>query len=83
MAIPGLGEMSDEDHMKELKLLTLSYRHLRRDRIQTYMIITGVYGMDVTTGLFNLRIKSNTRGQRYNIYKERPRLEVRKYSFFF
>ena len=44
--------------------------------IDIYKIITGVYDRDVTTGLFNLRID-------INIFKERPRLEVGKYSFFF
>ena len=36
-----------------------------------------------TMALFNLKIDSNTRVKRYKILKERPRLEVRKYSFFF
>ena len=53
------------------------------DMIETYMIITGVCDRDVTTGLFNLRKDSNSRGQRYKIFKERPRVEVRKHSFFF
>ena len=47
--------------------------------IETYKIITGVYDhdRDVTTGLFNVRKDSNTRGQRHKIFKEQP-LEVRK-----
>ena len=31
----------------------------------------------------NLRKDSNTRGQQNKIFKERPRLEVKKHSFFF
>ena len=57
--------------------------HIRGDMIQTYKTITRVYARDVTTGLFNLRKDSTTRGWRYKIFKEQPRLEVRKHSFFF
>ena len=51
--------------------------------IETYTIITGVYDRDVTTGLFNLRINSNTRDQWYQIFKERSRLEVKKTDLSF
>ena len=44
---------------------------------------TGVYDKNVTKGLFNLRIDTNTRGQRDKIFKEPPRLEIRKHSCFF
>ena len=81
--IPGLGEMAYEDRLTRLTLPTLSYHRLRGDMIETYKIITGVYDRVVTTGLFNLRKDSNTRGQWYNIFNKRPRLEVRKPSFFF
>ena len=47
--------------------------------IATSKIITGLSDKDVTTGLFNLRRDSNTRGQWNKIFKERPRLEVRKH----
>ena len=50
---------------------------------EAYNIIIGVYNRDVTTGLFNLRRASNTREQRYEIFKDRPRLEVREHSYFF
>ena len=53
--------------------------HTRACYIQTYKIITGIYDKVVTTGLFNLRKDSNTRGQWYKIVGERPRLEVRKH----
>ena len=51
--------------------------------IQPFKSITGVYANDVTTELFNLRKERNTRGQRYKIFKEHPRLEVRKHPFVF
>ena len=38
--------------------------------IETYKVITGVYGRDVTMGLFNLRIDSNTRGQQHKILNQ-------------
>ena len=78
-----LGEMAYEDRLKRLKLPTLSYRHLRGDMMEIKKSITSVYDRDDKKGLFNLRIDSNTRGQRRKIFKERPRYEVRKHSFFF
>ena len=45
-------------------------------------IEAAVYDRDFVTDLFDLRLDSNTRDQRYKIFKERPRLEVRKRSFF-
>ena len=78
--IPGVGEMAYEDCLKRFKLPTLSYHHLMGDMIETYKIIIGVYDRDVTEGLF-LRKDSNTRGQRYKISKEWPRLEVKKHTF--
>ena len=51
--------------------------------IETYQSITGVYDRDIATGLFKLRKDSNTRGQWYQIFKEWPRLDVRKHSYFF
>ena len=51
--------------------------------IETFKLIIGVYDKDVTIWLFNLRIESNTRGQRCKIFKERPIREVRRDSFFF
>ena len=58
--IPALGEMAYEDYLKRVKLPTLSYCCLRWDMIETYKFITGVYDRDVTTGLYNIRIDSNT-----------------------
>ena len=62
---PGLGEMAYDDHLKRLKVSALSYHRLRRDMIETYKIITGVYNRDVTTGLFNFRKDS-----KYKTFKE-------------
>ena len=56
---------------------------VRGDMIETYKIIAGIYDRDVTPGPFNLRIDSNTRGQLLKIFKERPRLDIRKRSVFF
>ena len=49
--------------------------------IETYKILTGKYDRDVTEGLFKLRGDSDTRGHSLKIFKERPRLDCRKYSF--
>ena len=51
--------------------------------IETYRIIPAVYDMDVTMGLFNLRIDGNTRGQWYKITKERADVRTQNTYFCF
>ena len=81
--IPGLRDLEYEQRLFKLRLPTLAYRRLRGDMIETYKILSGKYDTDVTEGLFNLRQDSDTRGHSLKIFKERPRLECRKYSFTF
>ena len=47
--------------------------------IETYKIIIGVYDRDVTTGLFNLRIDSNTS----SIRSSRRGADLRQKTFNF
>ena len=81
--LPRLGEMAYEDRLRRLNLPTLPYRPLREDMMDTYRIITAVYDRDLTKGLFNLTIDSNTKDQQHKIFKERSRLNVEKHSFLF
>ena len=81
--VPGkIGNEEDyEKRLKMLKLPTLCYRRLRGGIIELYKILTGKYDPDVCEGFIDLRGESNTRGSSLKIFKHRPRLDVRKYSF--
>lgn len=78
--VPGLSNMSYKERLIELKLPSLSYRRLRGDMIETFKILNDKYDFDPTT-LFKLRKDSVTRGNDQKLYKQRSRLNIRKYSF--
>ena len=48
--------------------------------IETYKILTQKYDPEVSN-FIKLREDSITRGHKYKIFKSRPRLDIRKYSF--
>ena len=79
-SIPGLSSLSYEERLRKIKIPTLAYRRIRGDMIETYKILTGKYDPEVSN-FIKLREDSYTRGHKYKIYKYRPRLNVRKYSF--
>lgn len=78
--VPGLSDLSYEERLKELNLPSLVYRRLRGDLIEVYKILSGKYDPEVSD-LFNLNTQQSTRGHNFKLYKKRPRLNVRKYSF--
>ncbi len=78
---PGLKDLSYEERLKRLKLPTLAYRRSRGDQIEVYKIITGKYDNECTRSLLQMRDEGKTRGNSKKIYKLRPRLEIRKFSF--
>ena len=65
---------------KKLDLSTLSYRRIRGDLIETYKILTGKYDPNVSS-ILPLNNNFVCRGHKKKIYKRRPRLDIRKYSF--
>jgi hypothetical protein len=81
-SIPGLKNLEYEDRLRQLHLPSLAYRRLRGDMIELYKIATGKYDSEVTEGLLKYSIHGSTRGHQYKLYKTRPRLDLRKYSFF-
>ena len=80
--VPGLGDKSYEDRLRELKLPTLNYRRIRVDMIEVFKLVNGMYYFDCTN-LFTFRDQSErvTRGNKKKLFKHRARLDVRKYSF--
>ena len=79
--IPGLKNLDYTQRLIKLQLPTLSFRRLRGDMIETFKILTGKYDRDVTEGLLKLRGGNDTRGHSLKLYKERARLDCRKFSF--
>ena len=75
-SIPGLSNLSYEKRLRKINIPTLAYRR----SIETYKLLTGKYDPEVSK-FIKLREDSYTRGHMYKIYKSRPRLNVRKYSF--
>lgn len=82
--IPGLGKLSYEERLRKLKLPTLKYRRYRGDMIELYKMASEKYDPAITDFLkwrkyFNER--TTGRGNQQKLYAQRPRLDLRKYSF--
>ncbi len=75
-----LKDLAYEERLKKLDLPTLTYRRSRGDMVETFKIVSGVYDRDVCEGLFKMQ-GLETRGHRKKIFKQRERLDIRKYSF--
>lgn len=80
--LPGMKDLSYPERLRKVKLPTLGYRRLRGDMIELYKIVKGIYDPDITEGLLSFA-ESSTRGHQYKLIKFRPRLDLRKNSFFF
>ena len=78
--VPGLSKLTYEEGLRKIGLPTLAYRRIRGDMIETYKILTQKYDPEVSN-FIKLREDSCTRGHKYKIFKSRPRLDIRKYSF--
>jgi ribonuclease P/MRP protein subunit RPP40 len=78
--IPGFKDLEYEERLRRLNLPTLAYRRLRGDMIEMFKILQGIYDTSVTDGFVHLST-TDTRGNDLKIYKERARLNIRKFSF--
>ena len=79
-SVPGLSKLTYEERLRKIGLPTLAYRRIRGDMIETYKILSQKYDPEVSN-FIKLREDSCTRGHKYKIFKNRSRLDVRKYSF--
>ena len=79
--IPSLKDLFYEERLKKLDVPTLAYRRSRRDMVKNFKIVNGVYDRDVCEGLFKMQERLETRGHGKKIFKQRARLDIRKYSF--
>ena len=83
--LPGMSNLSYPERLQKLKLPILAYRRIlliRGDMIELFKILTGKYDPEVSD-FIQLKGESPTRGHtcNYKIFKIRPRLNIRKYSF--
>ena len=83
--LPGMSNLSYPERLQKLKLPILAYRRIlliRGDMIELFKILTGKYDPEVSD-FIQLKGESFTRGHtcNYKIFKIRPRLNIRKYSF--
>ena len=82
--MPTLKDLSYEDRLRKLQLLTLRYRRLRGDMIEVFKILKGKYDKTVTDFL-QLQQDSSTslpiRGHSLKLYQLRAEKGVRQ-NFF-
>ena len=79
--VPTLKNMEYNERLKKLKMPTLKYRRMRRDMIEVFKIINGIYDPLTTVDMFKLNTTSNTRGHSKKVKIKTSRLNVRKYTF--
>jgi hypothetical protein len=72
---------SYEERLQILNLLPLEKRRLRGDLIEMFKIMTGREGLNETDFFHRSISEHSTRGHSMKLFKERSRLDIRKYSF--
>ena len=77
--INGMGEFSYEERLRKTGLVTLEMRRLRSDLIEVFKIMRGLEGLRRDD--FFIMDHRKSRGHSYKIFKQRPRLNIRKYYF--
>ena len=79
--VPELRHLTYNKRLHRLDLTTLEKRRLRGELIETYKILSGKESID-SAKFFTLSDgPHNLRGHRYKLFKDRSRLNVRKFFF--
>ena len=77
--------MSYSERLRVLKLPTLQYRRYRGDMIEMYKLSHGYYDEGATKNFMKFRSSHERdhvfRGHKFNIFKERCKKDIRRYSF--
>ena len=82
--LPGYKDLPYEERLKLLKLPTLKYRRIRGDMIETYKIMSEKYDPEVSNFLKMRKdhtARPTVRGNSKKLFNQRPKLDIRKYSF--
>ncbi|KAJ3610460.1 hypothetical protein NHX12_022552 [Muraenolepis orangiensis] len=77
--VPGLRDLSYPERLKQLNMPTLAYRRIRGDIIEVFKIMSEDCGYDqsVCKDLLTPSQVTWTRGHRYKLEQQRPRLDLR------
>ena len=81
--LPDMKDLTYEERLRKLKLPSLRYRRLRADIIETFKIVTEIYGKRVTEDVLPINKSTfhQTRGHVLKLTTNRSRLDIRKYYF--
>ena len=79
--VPTFKNLPHQDRLRRLDLPTLAYRRSKGDMVETFKIMNCVYDRSVSEGLFMEQDGSVIRGHEKRIFKQKPRLDIRIYSF--
>ena len=79
--IRGLENLPYERRLQEVNLISLERRRLRADLIQVFKIMNGLEAIPKEKLFELLPASRNTRGHQQRIFKQRVRLDSRKYFF--
>jgi hypothetical protein len=77
--IHGYKELNYEEQLRRARLTTLECRRLRGDLLETFKILRGFENVDKDD--FFTCADNTRRGHNFKLYKERSRLDCRKYFF--
>jgi len=64
----------------QITYITLHYRRIRGDMIETYKILTGIYDIETAPSLVGV-CSSVTRGHSLRLQKNRTKCDLCKFSF--
>ena len=78
--ISKLKDLSYEQRLSKLGLVSLEKRRVRGDLIQVFKIIKGIDKVSLNK-IFTMSGGSSTRGNRFKLSKKRSRVEFRRNSF--
>ena len=78
--VKGIRKLSYKERLMRLNLPTLKFRRLRGDMIEVYKILTGKYDAQIVPKLA-LSENVNTRGNSFKLKTDRPKYDLRKFSF--
>ena len=79
--LPQFKNLKYEDRLRACKLPTLYFRHIRRDMIETFKIVTGIYDTVVSPNMLAASSSYATRSYDFRLQKIRARYDLRKYYF--
>jgi hypothetical protein len=82
--IPGMKNLNYEERLRKLKLPTIKYRRIRGDMIETYKIINEKYDPEASNFIKprDEHIEREaSRGNPKKILVQRPKLNIRRFSF--